>query len=394
MNKIYFIDESLDMMGGVERIINTLSNDLVKKYDVELISLYKSNNETYFKYDDNIKINYIYKKSNLISKKYKKNKPLYYFIRLLEKANEFITIKLGAKKYAKKVTNKDIVIFGRVPTALEFLPYINAKKIIVREAMHLEYHKNKSKIKKYFPEKVDLFILSSDENMKSYKEFLGDAVKMIKIYNPLSITPKVINNVDVKNVISIGRYDTHKGYDYLIRAFKIVSEKYPDWKLRIVGDGYYKPKMEELISDLNLNDNVLLVPATKDVVKELNKAYIYVMASRFEGYANALVEAMACGLSCISYDWLMGVDEIIKHNENGLIVNLTDRYRYFKTLDIIDEDINILADMIIKTIEDKNMREKFKNEAPKIVNSRKKDKIIEKWLKIVCEENYEEKNKN
>ena len=218
--------------------------------------------------------------------------------------------------------------------------------------------------------------------MKSYKEFLGDAVKMIKIYNPLSITPKVINNVDVKNVISIGRYDTHKGYDYLIRAFKIVSEKYPDWKLRIVGDGYYKPKMEELISDLNLNDNVLLVPATKDVVKELNKASIYVMASRFEGYANALVEAMACGLSCISYDWLMGVDEIIKHNENGLIVNLTDRYRYFKTLDIIDEDINILADMIIKTIEDKNMREKFKDEAPKIVNSRKKDKIIEKCSHI------------
>lgn len=75
-------------------------------------------------------------------------------------------------------------------------------------------------------------------------------------------------------------------------------------------------------------------------------------------------------------------------------MNLTDRYRYFKTLDIIDEDINILADMIIKTIEDKNMREKFKDEAPKIVNSRKKDKIIEKWLKIVCEENYEEKNKN
>ena len=40
---------------GVERIINTLSNDFVKRYDVELISLYKSNNETYFKYDDNIK---------------------------------------------------------------------------------------------------------------------------------------------------------------------------------------------------------------------------------------------------------------------------------------------------------------------------------------------------
>lgn len=46
-----------------------------------------------------------------------------------------------------------------------------------------------------------------------------------------------------------------------------------------------------------------------------------------------------------------------KHDKNGLIVNLTNRYRYFKTLDIIDEDINTLASTIIKTIEDKNIRE-------------------------------------
>ena len=75
MKKIYFIDESLDKIGGVERIINTLSNDFVKRCDVELISLYKSNNETYFKYDDNIKTNYIYDKRNLVSKKYKKINP-------------------------------------------------------------------------------------------------------------------------------------------------------------------------------------------------------------------------------------------------------------------------------------------------------------------------------
>ena len=86
---------------------------------------------------------------------------------------------------------------------------------------------------------------------------------MIKIYNSLGITPKVINNVNTKNVISIGRYGTHKGCDYLIRAFNVVSEKHPDWKLKIVGDGYYKPKMENLINDLNLNDKVLLVPLQK-----------------------------------------------------------------------------------------------------------------------------------
>lgn len=86
---------------------------------------------------------------------------------------------------------------------------------------------------------------------------------MIKIYNSLGITPKVIKNVNTKNVISIGRYDTHKGYDYLIWAFNVVSEKHPDWKLKIVGDGYYKSKMENLINALNLNDKVLLVPLQK-----------------------------------------------------------------------------------------------------------------------------------
>lgn len=390
--KIYFIDEGLDKMGGVERIINTLSNYLIKDYEVELISLYKSNDKTYFKYNENIKINYLYDKSKLLSKKYKNKKMVYYFIRLFEKAKEFITIKLAVVKYSKKVTKDDIVIFGRVSTALEFLPYICAKKIIVREAIHLEYHKNKNKIKKYFPKKVNLFILSSNENIKSYKEFLGDSVKMVKIYNPLCIAPKISSNVDKKNVITIGRYDTHKGYDYLIRAFKIVSLKYPDWKLRIVGDGYYKDNMEKLINDLNLNENVLLIPSAKDVVKELNKGSIYVMASRFEGYANALVEAMSCGLTCISYNWLMGVEEIICNEKNGLIVKLTDRYRYLKTLDVIEEDVVNLANAIINAIENRLMREKFKKEAPKIISSRNKDKIIEKWLKIICEENYEEKD--
>ena len=71
-----------------------------------------------------------------------------------------------------------------------------------------------------------------------------------------------------------------------------------------------------------------------------------------------------------------------KHDKNWLIVNLTNRYRYFKTLDIIDEDINNLASTIIKTIEDKNIRETFRNEAPKIVNSREKDRIIKNGRKL------------
>jgi glycosyltransferase involved in cell wall biosynthesis len=269
------------------------------------------------------------------------------------------------------------------------LPYIKkTKKTIVREAVHLEYHKNKSKIKRLFPKKVDVFILSSEENKKSYTNFfkgIKSKINIVKIYNPLTIIPKTIDNISNKNIVSVGRYDTHKGYDYLIRAFAIVNQKHSDWNLRIVGDGYYKEKMKQLITELDLNGTVLLVPSTKDIVEELNKSSIYVMSSRFEGYANALVEAMACGLSCISYNWLMGVEEIIKNNKNGIVVKLTDRYNYFRTLDIVDKDIKSLANEIIKVIEDKKLRENFKKESVKIIESRDKDIVISKWLDLIEE---------
>lgn len=389
MKKIWFIDESLDRMGGVERIISTLSNNLIEKYDVEAISLIKSNTKTYFDYKDKIKINYLYDKSNLLSKKLKKYKIIYYSLRIFEKTIQYLSIKIKAPIYGTKINPEDIVIYGRVETALEFLPFVRkTKKTIVREAIHIEWHKEKKKIKKYFPKKVDLFILSSEENKKSYESFFGENIgklSMIKLYNPLGIVPKTIKNVNKKNIVSVGRYDTHKGFDYLIRAFANVNKKHSDWKLRIVGDGYYKNEMEKLIKQLNLEKCVILVPSTKNIVEELENDSIYVMASRFEGYANALVEAMACGLSCISYNWLMGVEEIIKNKENGIIVPLSDRYRYFHTLDIIDKDVNNLSSAIIDLIENEKLRETFRKNSIKIKESRNKDKIINKWLSLIEE---------
>ena len=384
MQKIYFIDESLDKMGGVERVINTLVNNLNDEYNIELISELKSMNNTYFTYPKDVKINYIYDKSNLFSKKFKFFRPLYLFIRLFEKAEENLKTYILAKNFSKKITKDDIVVFGRVPVALHFLPHIKeAKKIIVREAIHLFHHKNKELMKKIFIEKVNLFILSSDECQKIYNDFFEGKVKLAKIYNPLGITPKIIEDIDSKSVISVGRLDTHKGYDYLIRSWVNVNECHPDWILRIVGDGYYKEKMVSLIKELNLEDKVLLVPSSKNIVEELIKSSIYVMSSRFEGYANALVEAMSCGLASITYNWLVGPDEIIKDGINGLMVYLEDRFKYFETLDINENDINSLSKSINLLIEDKELRQRLSNESVKIIESRKQEKIIEEWKKHI-----------
>lgn len=389
MKKIWFIDEGLDKMGGVERVLNTLVKELKNDYNIQLVSLYKTNFKPYYDYGSNIKIKYLYDKSKLVSKKVKKIKFIYLFFRLIEKVWEKIQIKVKIPLYIYKIKKDDIIVFGRVSTALEFLPYIKkAQKIIVREAIHLYYHTKPRKIKKYFPKKVDYFILSSDENINIYNDFFGNLnnnfkIKMVKIYNPLGIKPIITKDNNFKTIISIGRYDTHKGYDNLIRAFKHVANKHPDWILKIVGDGYYKKEMEILIKDLSLDRNVLLIPATKDVISELNKATIYVISSRFEGYANSLVEAMICGLPCISYNWLVGAEEIIKHEKNGIIVPLKDRFRYFETMDIIDEDIVNLANAMEKLILNKELRKMLGVNAAKLIELRNTSNIIEQWKNII-----------
>ncbi len=385
MEKIYFIDESLDRMGGVERVISTLANDFINEYEVSLISLFKSNQNSYYKYDDRIKSFYIFDRYKLNSKKYKKGELLYYINRFFEKIFEKIKLNFGIKKIVKKINYESIIVFGGVQTAIKFLPYINCKKVIVREAVHYYCYNKKQQniIKKYFIDKVNIVITSSDENISIYNKIFNNKLNIIKIYNPLGIKPIKNENLDSESIVSIGRFDKQKGYDYLIPAFKYVVKKHPEWKLRIIGDGYYKTEMVKIINDNNLQKSVILEPSTKDIVKEINKSSIYVLASRFEGYANSLVEAMACGLPSISYDWLVGVDDIITDGENGLIVRLEDRFKYFYNKEINANDIISLANKINILIEDKNLRKKLSDNAVKIVKTRNNQKIIEKWKNII-----------
>ena len=106
------------------------------------------------------------------------------------------------------------------------------------------------------------------------------------------------------------------------------------------------------------------------------------MSSRYEGYANSLVEALACGIPSISYDWLTGPDEIIKNNVNGLIVNVENRIKFLSG-EVNSHDINELAKAIIHLIENQDVCKKLSENSIKIVESSDKNKIIAEWEKII-----------
>jgi len=375
--KLYIIDQNLDVIGGVERVCNLLATELNKDYNVHVVSKTKNTINPFFNYG-NIKINYLFDNT----KKYK--------FKIIKKIIRFLTLHIKIKKMSNQFTKDDIVIFGRIYVALNFLPYIqnkeNKPKIIVRDAIHFQYFNNKikSKILKYFPNTVDTLIVSSDESANEYKSHLKSSnMKILKIYNPLGIKPIKKYKFENKKIISIGRMDDNqKGYENLINAMEIVNNNHPEWKLCIYGDGAYKEKYNTMISELHANKYIEINSSIKNVVKKFNNSSIFILSSRTEGYANILVEAMACGIPCITYNWLMGADEIIKNGENGIIVNLKDRYGYANGKNS-KEDCTNLALAINKLIENKQTCDKFSDNSVKIVEERNIDKIIKQWIDII-----------
>lgn len=389
--KILIIDDCVDLIGGVERVICTLANELIEDNYVEILNQYRLVDKSFYDYDKRVKKEYLFDKI-VKSREYSTNSIRFVYFKALEKLKFALEKRRLIDRYLKKCKDFDIIVFGRISCALDFLPLIkkhNIKsKIIVRDAIFLDFYSKrmKQKIKVFFAEMVNTLIVSSDESIKAYKDLIkDDKIEIVKIYNPLGIKPIKKYNFKSKEIVSIGRMsDDQKGFDNLIKAFDIVYESHPDWKLKIYGDGKKKQVYNKMIMNLESKKNIQLLPSTKDVVKVFNDSAIFVLASRYEGYANILVEALSCGIPSISYNWLMGVEEIIKDNENGIIVKLKDRMKYFngKT---DQEDCENMAKKICYLIENGEIANNLSKNAEKIIENREPGLILKKWLKLFQE---------
>ncbi len=380
--KIYFFEENIDRMGGVERIVSLLANSLSSDYDVKVVSLKKTRDKEFFTYSDCVKRIYIDQKNFLNSWHNNKNLFKKKFYSLYYRINNFF-LNFKKKKLFKEINQNDILIFGRIQVALKWLPFLDKNnKIIIRDANHYYCNdkKNESKIIDLLNNYVNLLIVSSDESKAVYEKLIkSDSIKIKKIYNPLGITSENLYNYDAKKIVAVGRYDSQKGFDVLLKSFKIVEKKHNDWHLTIVGPKY--EDLESLLNEMAIK-NVQVISEQKDIKNALKDASLYVMTSRYEGYANSLVEALACGIPSISFNWLLGVDEIIDDKENGEIVKLHDRFKYFEGA-TFDDDIESLASTISKLIENKKLLDKYSKNALKIVDSRLKDKIVSYWKKEI-----------
>jgi glycosyltransferase involved in cell wall biosynthesis len=121
-------------------------------------------------------------------------------------------------------------------------------------------------------------------------------------------------------MLGVGRLSEEKGFDLLIHAFARVAGRHPAWHVRIIGDGPRRADLGRLAGGLGIADRVLFEGLRADVARWLSGSDLFVLPSRFEGFPNALCEAMAAGLPVVAFDCPSGPREIVRHDVDGLLV--------------------------------------------------------------------------
>ena len=196
--------------------------------------------------------------------------------------------------------------------------------------------------------------------------------KAICMPNPLTSTSQAKSLLSAKKAIAVGRLNREKHFDALVKAWRIVADRHPEWTLDIWGgNGPLYEEIKRQITELNLDNNVFLKGETSEISTKMAEASLIVSTSVTEGMPLVLLEALDVGLPIVTFNYLYGADEIVNEGENGFIVE--------------EDDLEAMADRIGRLIEDEGLRKEMGHNA--LVSSKRfypKD-IAERWMKLFNE---------
>ena len=339
MKKIAIFTQNLSY-GGVQKSVTNLANFLVKFYKVSIV-LAEDNKPINYKLNKKIKIYTIKTKKIDITRKYIGLKLFKYRIKELDKILKKIkpSIILSFEDYNNFILFNTKFKTKKIGSIRISSDFYNGKKIHLLDE---EFYKKNTKLyKKYKTIVVSKTIAKDTPNSKL-------------IYNGID-SKKDLENIYENYILNVGRLHPQKGQKDLINAYKLICNEV-DEDLIIVGDGVLKQELTQLVKELKLEDRVKLV-GFDNPYRYFQNAKLFVFPSYYEGFPNALLEAMKKNIPVLSYNF-KGSEEILENCINR-------------------GDVKTLSKEMLKILKD----EKYREELQKKQKERVKKFALHKTLR-------------
>lgn len=355
--KIAFVIGALTS-GGAERVICNLANALVNEWDITIITLTKK--EPFYPLDSRIKIQSCLNDTTGSTNAFS---ALLLNIRLLKKIIRILRSEKTALLISF-ITRANIL--SLMAARYLSIPCIISERTYPTKVTRTNFD---GFFRKLIYPLCKMLIVQTSPIKKYFQKILPEK-KITVLANPISpqcFTKKTPDMTKDNIILNVGKLHTIKNQQLLIKAFSKINHH--NWKLYIIGEGPKRNELETLIADLNMGSHILLPGMQKNINEFYNMAKIFVLTSQYEGFPNALIEAMHCGLPCIPTDCLTGPAELIKDGENGFLIPVGDQ--------------TALEERLLKLMCNKMLREKFSAQATEATKKFELANVIPQWERIL-----------
>ena len=247
----------------------------------------------------------------------------------------------------------------------------NIPVIISERGDPYQYNNAVAKLKTWVINRSEGAVFQTEKAAAYYGKQLQRRCRII--YNPCTVPflerPKW--NERVNEIAFVARFDIQqKRQDIMVKAFALIAAQFPEYKLCFYGIGGDQAKVESMVANLKIDDQVVFKGLTNDIPNAIRFSKLFVLSSDYEGLPNALIEAMAVGLPCISTDCSPGgASELIQQGINGVIVPCADE--------------KSLAEAMGHLLSNTDMADRLGKEAQKITERLKPERIYSQWEEYI-----------
>ena len=364
--------------GGIEKAICAMANLFAERYEVEVLSVYDMPNAPAFPLDGRVKVRYLL--SDTPNREEWKaafsGHDLAGLARESLRAVKILRDKKRAVIDAIRSVESGVIITTR-PEDNVLLSKYGRPGVLKIAQLHQDHRFDKGLVKDFKKNYggVDVFALLTPGLRDEVRDMLrghNDHTEVVYIPNFLEHFPE---NTDKypreKTVLAVGRLNEVKRFELLIRLFAALHRQFPDWRLRIVGEGEERGRLEAAIKELHA-ENYVNLTGRKDadgVEDEMLRASLYAMTSRSEGFPFVLLEAQSCGLPVVAFDVRVGPGFVVQNGVNGYLA-----------ADMVYEDF---CEKIASLMKDEALRHEMAEAAKARASDFSREKVAEIWYSIL-----------